>query len=494
MVGRAALQGRLDQGWLLAWALLLLTIVPLRLLETWLTGLIAIGGGGLLKQRLLYGALRLEPDEIRHLGVGQLLGRVIESEVVETLALSGGYLGLVALIELVLAAAVLALGAGGIFHSLLLVAWVALTLYLGWRYYGHRHRWTEGRLSMTHDLVERMVGHRTRLAQEAPERWHDGEVQAVEQNLELAGAMDRTASWLGALVPRGWLVIGILGIAPAFVTGTGSPAALAVGLGGILLAYRALEKLAAGLWNIAGAGIAWKQIAPLFYAAARQETCGSPDFVFAGSRKNAANDRKTVIEGHDLVYRYRDRAEPVLRGCTVQVRTGDRILLEGTSGSGKSTLASLLLGLRPPASGLLLLHGFDRQTLGSEGWRRHIVAAPQFHENHVLTGTFAFNLLMGRRWPPEAEDWREAETLCRELGLGGLLERMPAGLLQMVGETGWQLSHGERSRLYIARALLQRADVVILDESFASLDPQTLHQTLECVLRRAPTLVTIAHP
>ncbi|WP_394821474.1 ATP-binding cassette domain-containing protein [Pendulispora albinea] len=56
------------------------------------------------------------------------------------------------------------------------------------------------------------------------------------------------------------------------------------------------------------------------------------------------------------------------------------------------------------------------------------------------------------------------------------------------------ISHGERSRLYMARALLQRADVVILDESFASLDPETQTKALECVLKRAPTLVVIAHP
>jgi ABC-type transport system involved in cytochrome bd biosynthesis fused ATPase/permease subunit len=71
---------------------------------------------------------------------------------------------------------------------------------------------------------------------------------------------------------------------------------------------------------------------------------------------------------------------------------------------------------------------------------------------------------------------------------------MPAGLQQMVGETGWQLSHGERSRLYIARALLQRADLLILDESFAALDPQTFEQTLAFVLERAPTVLVIAHP
>ena len=123
-----------------------------------------------------------------------------------------------------------------------------------------------------------------------------------------------------------------------------------------------------------------------------------------------------------------------------------------------------------------------------------MVAAPQFHENHVFTGSFAFNLLLGRRWPPRAEDLREAEAVCRELGLGELLERMPGGLWQIVGETGWQLSHGERSRLFVARALLQDADVVVLDESFAALDPETLRQALPCVLERARTLLMIAHP
>jgi ATP-binding cassette, subfamily B, bacterial len=147
-----------------------------------------------------------------------------------------------------------------------------------------------------------------------------------------------------------------------------------------------------------------------------------------------------------------------------------------------------------PESGLLLLGGLDRQTLGAEGWRRRVVAAPQFHENHVLTETFAFNLLMGRRWPPQPADVEAAERICRELGLDDLLSRMPAGLLQLVGETGWQLSHGERSRLYMARALLQDADVIVLDESFAALDPETLRQALRCVLERAPTLLVVAHP
>jgi ATP-binding cassette subfamily B protein len=153
-----------------------------------------------------------------------------------------------------------------------------------------------------------------------------------------------------------------------------------------------------------------------------------------------------------------------------------------------------MAGLNVPESGLLLLQGADRHSLGPEAWRKRVATAPQFHENHILTETFAFNLLMGCQWPPCAEDLEEAETVCRELGLGDLLDRMPAGFQQMVGESGWRLSHGECSRVYIARALLQKADLIILDESFAALDPENLHRALSCVIRRANTLLVIAHP
>jgi len=100
---------------------------------------------------------------------------------------------------------------------------------------------------------------------------------------------------------------------------------------------------------------------------------------------------------------------------------------------------------------------------------------------------------MGRRWPPTADDLRWADTVCRRLGLGDLLDRMPAGLFQVVGETGWQLSHGERSRVFMARALLQGADLVVLDESFAELDPDSLQRCLPQAADLARTLVVVAH-
>jgi ATP-binding cassette subfamily B protein len=200
-----------------------------------------------------------------------------------------------------------------------------------------------------------------------------------------------------------------------------------------------------------------------------------------------------LIDAEGLAFAHHDGRAPVLAGASLSIRRGDRILLEGPSGGGKSTLASILTGLRAPDAGLLLLGGLDRHTLG-ENWHRIATQAPQFHENHVLSGPLGFNLLLGREWPASESDLEEARTLCVELGLGDLLERMPSGMLQRVGETGWQLSHGERSRIFLARALLQGAPLTVLDESFAALDPETLARCLDCTLRRADTLVVIAHP
>jgi ATP-binding cassette subfamily B protein len=462
------------------------------MLMSWAQGVFAIDVGQVLKKRLLYGALRLEPEEIRNQGAGQHLGRVIESSAVGSLALAAGFSGIMAVVEIVIAAAVLSMGSGGLLHTLLLALWAGLTAAVVYRYYRQTITWTDNRLEMTHDLVERMVGHRTRLAQEEPRRWHDGEDEALERHLALSMGMDRTSLRLSVWLARGWMLVGLAGLAPAFVAGTGTAGLLAVGLGGVILASRALATFESSLASLSAAAVAWRQASLLFKAASRPKPFTSPSFVTAPQQQS--DESGSVIDADDVVFRYRDRGEPVLRGCSLEVRSGDRVLLEGPSGGGKSTLVSVLTGLREPESGLILLRGLDRQTIGADGWRRLVATAPQFQENHVLTGTFAFNLLMGRRWPAPNEDLAEAEEVCRDLGLGPLLDRMPAGLQQTVGETGWRLSHGEQSRLFIARALLQDADLVVLDESFAALDPESLELAMSSALRRSKSLLVVAHP
>jgi ATP-binding cassette, subfamily B, bacterial len=371
---------------------------------------------------------------------------------------------------------------------------------LSWRFGGRLQAWTVQRLSLTHRLVEGMVGHRTRLAQERPQRRDAEEDRALLGYVQASQRLDAAVVPIVALAPGGWILLGLLGLAPALLNGPVSATALAISLGGVLFAHRALGGLAGGLGLLSRAKVAWGQVAPLFKAGA-QAAPVAPFLPclgnFAGSTAHpAAGDHARqgpLLDASGVSFSYRAQGEPVLRDVNLRIAPGERVLLQGPSGGGKSTLAALMVGLRQPGAGLLLLGGLDRATLG-EQWHRLATEAPQFHDNHVMTGTLAFNLLMGRGWPATEADVAEAKALCEELGLGELLARMPAGLQQRVGETGWQLSHGEKSRLFLARALLQRTPLTVLDESFAALDPPTLRRCLECALRRTDALVVIAHP
>jgi ATP-binding cassette subfamily B protein len=488
MLGRGALAGHLDTGWIAAWAVLLLTSQFIRVAMLRAEGRLAVLAGALLKQRLLLGTLRIPTDVVRGEGVGQLLGRVLESEAVESLALGGGLTTLEALMELLAAPFVLWLGAGGGVHVFLFALTIAGTVALGIGYYRRRLAWTKTRLAMTNDLVESMVGHRTRIAQQPPAEWNDDADHALETYLERGASMDRHAVRFRALVARGWLLFGLAGLAPAFIRGGVDSTAIALALGGVLLAKRALQRLATSFVQLSDAAIAFRQISRLYGAAARRDSIGVPSF--AASPNVAAS----LVEAYDVTFRYNERSEPALRADNLAIAPGERFLLEGPSGGGKSTLAAVLTGMRTPQHGVLLAGGLDRATLGLDGWRRRVASAPQFHENHVLSETFAFNLLMGRMWPPDRAATEEAQAICRELGLDGLLARMPGGWMQMVGETGWQLSHGERSRLYIARALLQGPDLIVFDESFGALDPENAQRALDCVLARARSVLVIAHP
>ncbi|MGF1528261.1 MAG: ATP-binding cassette domain-containing protein [Candidatus Competibacterales bacterium] len=512
LILQGVLSGRLEGVWLLGWGLLLLSLVPLQVLVLWMQSLVAVTAGSLFKQRLLTGALQLRSEEVRHQGMGQFLGRVLESEALETLVMGGGFAALTAAVELLTALVVLLLIAGDWFTGGLLVLWSGVALLLSARLVEDSRQWRRSHRQMINALVERMVGYRTRLVQQDPADWHREEDRDLASYGELGRRQDGVVAQLAAVVSRGWLVLGFTGLALGLLQGQASPEAIAMVLGGIMLAFKAFGGLVTGIQSLVGVINAWGQVWPLYNAAARRDIQMAPQAAALAHANgpNAAPEApdgavgegvtpaptapRPLLAARDLTFRYRDGAPAVLSRCRLDIQRGDRLLLEGPSGGGKSTLAALLTGLRTPTSGLLLLDGLDRQTLGSELWRRRVVAAPQFHDNHVLAETLAFNLLMGRGWPPSRRDMAEAEAVCRALGLGPLLERMPGHLQQMVGESGWQLSHGERSRLFIARALLQGADLIILDESFAALDPENLQRCLEAVVERAPALLVIAHP
>ncbi|MEZ4452819.1 MAG: hypothetical protein R3B09_25380 [Nannocystaceae bacterium] len=246
--------------------------MPLRLVGAWAQGRLALQIGAWLKRRLLVGALTLEPDVIRRRGGGQLLAQVYESEAVEALALRG-LLSAGALIDLAMAAWVLAQGAAPGLHVALLAGWTGVVLLACLGHARARVLWARERLQMTQDLVERMVGHTTRLVQEAPERWHRGEERALGGYRVRSAAMDRRSLLLSTVASRGWLVLGILGLGPAMLGEAGAlgTAPLAIAFGGVLLALGAFVGLADGLRDLTDLWISWREVAPLAAAADRYE-------------------------------------------------------------------------------------------------------------------------------------------------------------------------------------------------------------------------------
>jgi ATP-binding cassette subfamily B protein len=494
LIGNGALDGFFESGWLFAWILMSLSAIPLQLATAWAGGHLAMDVAVLLKQRLLAGALRVDPESVRTKGSGSLLAMVSESEAIEAAGLTGALGAVVAVVQLVSAGAVLFLGAGGALHLAILVAWCAFLAMLAVRFYRARANWTLERFALTNSFVEHVVGNRTRITQQPAGSWHLDEDDLLDRYLGSSRKMDGAQRLLSALPARGWLIVGLLGLAAPILAGRADPTGLAIAIGGILQAQIAITALASSATSLVGAHVAWRSVGHLYRTAAAIPPPGTPDALAARTRDTAAGDSDVVLDVRGVSFRYRPTGEPAVHDLAMELRSGDRVLLEGRSGGGKSTLASLLVGLRTPDTGHILLRGLDRATLGTIGWRQRVASAPQFHENHILSASLAFNLLMGRGWPASDEDRREASEVCRELGLGDLLDRMPAGLNQVVGETGWQLSHGERSRVFLARALLQRSDVLVLDETFGALDPLTLRECLDTVHKRAPTMIVIAHP
>jgi ATP-binding cassette, subfamily B, bacterial len=498
-IGRIALSGIPDPGWLAAWILCLMCAVPLHALSAWLGHRVALEIGALLKRRLLCGALRMDPDRIRRQGTGTLLATVSESEAIEGVGLMAGISGLAALIQLAGATGLLALGAGGATHVLLLACWTAIVGACIAVFARARTRWTEGRFDLARSFLENVLGHRTRVTQQAPEHWHRVEDEQLAGYLGAGSRMDAAENRLRALAAHGWLLVGMLGLIPAALDPQRSSVELAVAVGGVLQAQGAFSAAALAAAALCRGLVAWKSVGDLYSAAATPQPAGLPELVLrmtpaSDEARTALDARTPVLELRSVSYRYADRARDVLRDCSARILRGERMLVEGSSGGGKSTLVALLAGLRAPHAGSILFRSLDRSVLGAAGWRRCVASAPQFHENHILAGSLAFNLLLGRRWPAAPEDLAKAEEVCVELGLGPLLRKMPSGLHQVVGDSGWQLSHGERSRVFLARALLQDAEVLVLDETFGALDPVTVQTCMDAVLKRARTLIVVAHP
>src|SRR5688572_7711207 len=179
----------------------------------------------------------------------------------------------------------------------------------------------------------------------------------------------------------------------------------------------------------------------------------------------------------------------VLHGVSFRVEPGQLVALVGSSGAGKSTIASLVPRLYDVDGGAVRISGVDVRDLSFDSLRETLGMVTQ--DGHLFHDTIRGNLLFAAPEAGEEELW----DALRKARLAALVESLPDGLDTVVGERGYRLSGGERQRLTIARLLLAKPRVVILDEATAHLD-STSEAAVQAALVEAlagRTALVIAH-
>lgn len=184
----------------------------------------------------------------------------------------------------------------------------------------------------------------------------------------------------------------------------------------------------------------------------------------------------STVQLEDLAAAWPGSTDFAVAGVSATAHLGDWVVVTGPSGSGKSTLLSVLLGHIRPAGGSYRLDSFDAQEVLTEDLRRLVAWCPQ--EAHLFDSTLRANLLLGRPRNDAPTDAEMRDALVRA-GLSQLLTRLPDGLDTRIGSAGGSLSGGERQRVAVARTVLTRADVVLLDEPTAHLDPATADELMK---------------
>ena len=191
-----------------------------------------------------------------------------------------------------------------------------------------------------------------------------------------------------------------------------------------------------------------------------------------------------------VAFAYPDTTKRIIRGVDLEICPGETVALVGMTGAGKTTLASLVPRLHDVSAGRITVDGVDIQDLKLTSLRRHVAVA--FEEPILFSASVRENLLLG--WP-DASDADLDRAI--DVAQAGFVRDLPWGLDTRVGEQGLTLSGGQRQRLALARAIVGRPQVLVLDDPLSALDVHTealVEEALRRVLAGVTALVVVHRP
>jgi ATP-binding cassette subfamily B protein len=202
----------------------------------------------------------------------------------------------------------------------------------------------------------------------------------------------------------------------------------------------------------------------------------------------APRPHAATVRFHNVRFRYPDASEDVLWGVNLEISEGETMALVGATGSGKTTLTELVPRLYDVTGGAITIGGVDVRDMALDDLRALVAVA--FEEATLFSASVRENLTLGR---PGVSDDDVAEAI--DIAQAGFVYDLPYGLETRIGEQGLSLSGGQRQRLALARAVLGRPAVLVLDDPLSALDVQTEAQVEEALRRvlRGTTALVVAH-
>lgn len=231
---------------------------------------------------------------------------------------------------------------------------------------------------------------------------------------------------------------------------------------------------------------------------ARMEAIGAAEQIVAlydmpvpgvgGPRSGQRIDRLAEVAFEEVAFAY-DAEQTVLEDISFTIHRGQRVALVGPSGAGKTTVSQLLLGFIRPTQGRVCGNGVDLHDINPEDWLGRVAWLAQ--RPTLFHGSIGDNIKLG--WPEASEE--TVRHAAQQANAAAFIERLPRGYDTPVGDRGQGLSGGEIQRIALARAFLKDADLVVLDEASASLDPDTEALITQAVerLARDRAMLVIAH-